>query len=228
MSKCVLICAGDLLNTGFNIAPDDLVIACDAGALYCDVIGIKPTVIIGDFDSITPEDYEPLESKASMVLSFDEALETPLNMSDSILIRLPVEKDDTDTLAALRYGLAKGYDEFHFYAGTGGLLDHTFSNIQCLAFLKENDAKGYIWDQDGMITLIKNESISFKKEMDGRVSVFAFNGPARGVTIEGLYYEVKNCELSGSFPLGVSNSFVGKESTVSVEEGCLLVMVYWD
>lgn len=228
MSKCVLICAGDLLNTGFNISQDDLVIACDAGALYCDIIGIRPNVIIGDFDSITPEDYEPIESKASRILTLGEAMDSPLDLDETLLIKLPVVKDDTDSLAALRYSLSKGYDEFHFYAATGGLLDHTFANIQCLAFLKENGAKGYLWDQDGMITLIKNESISFKKEMDGRVSVFAFNGPARGVTIEGLYYEVKDCELSGSFPIGVSNSFVGKESTVSVDDGCLLVMVYWD
>lgn len=212
MSKCILICGGDLLNTGIKAEKEDLIIACDAGVLYCELLEIRPHMIIGDFDSLMPEDYERVKEL----------------YSDIPIVKLPVVKDDTDSLAAIRIGLEKGYKEFHLYAATGGLLDHTFANIQCLSFIKESGGKGYIWDQDGMITMITNESISFKEDMEGRVSVFAYGGDAIGVDIEGLYYEIKDETLSCTFPVGVSNSFNNKKSTVSVREGTLLIMVYWE
>jgi thiamine pyrophosphokinase len=56
------------------------------------------------------------------------------------------------------------------------------------------------------------------------VSVFCLGEPARGVTIRGLQYELEKGTLESGFPLGVSDHFVGKESSVSVENGTLIVM----
>lgn len=49
---------------------------------------------------------------------------------------------------------------------------------------------------------------------------------ARGVTIQGAKYCVEDVTLTGSFPLGVSNSFTGKNAEISTKEGKLLII--WD
>ena len=76
---------------------------------------------------------------------------------------LPVKKDDTDMLAAIKEGLKLGYKEFVIYGGQGGRLAHTMANIQCLNYLKEKGARGYLMDGDGMILVAKNETVSFKR-----------------------------------------------------------------
>ena len=49
--------------------------------------------------------------------------------------RLPVEKDDTDTGAALKRGWRLGYRAFALYGCGGGRVDHLLANLQCLARL---------------------------------------------------------------------------------------------
>ena len=47
---------------------------------------------------------------------------------------------------------------------------------------------------------------------------------ARGVTLRGLKYPLERYTMTGSFPLGVSNQFLGQPASVSVEDGCLLLL----
>ena len=47
---------------------------------------------------------------------------------------------------------------------------------------------------------------------------------AEGVTLTNLKYPLENDTLSSSFPLGVSNQFLGQPASVSVEDGCLLLL----
>ena len=92
-NKCILICAGDLEIAEIPEKREgDLVIAVDGGYLYCQVLGIEPDVVIGDFDSLGEDNRAQIGPGQRMI---------SLN---------PV-KDDTDTLAALRLGLAEGYRE---------------------------------------------------------------------------------------------------------------------
>jgi len=44
------------------------------------------------------------------------------------------------------------------------------------------------------------------------------------VSITGLRYELTGASLTSSFPLGVSNAFVGKNATVTVENGAILII----
>ena len=233
--RCIIVCAGDLEISQIPLKKEDLVIAVDGGYMYCRVLEITPDVIIGDFDSLE-EPYASevrelermcaAEDRESVVACVDEAR---VQAAKSIrVIRLEREKDDTDTMAAIRCGLQAGCREFHLYAAMGGRLEHTIANLQSLLFLKKNGAKGYLWDAFSMTTVICNESISFRKSMEGLLSVFAINGDAKGVTETGLKYELHRDVLESSFPRGVSNEFIGEEATVSVEDGSLLVLARWE
>ena len=71
----------------------------------------------------------------------------------------------------------------------------------------------------------KDESVTFPETDSGYLSVFAYSKKAEGVTLKGLKYELADACLTDSFPLGVSNEFVGKKSSVDVRKGVLLLVL---
>lgn len=212
-NKCYLIAAGDLTVGEIGVDEDDFVIAVDGGLDYCAVLQIEPDLIIGDFDSVGEEQKEAIK------ILKEEIPER--------IIQLKPEKDDTDMLVALKKGLELGYKEFRIYGGTGGRFDHTLANIQCLLFLKNHDAVGYLVDGAGMTLVIKNEAVSFKADLEGYLSVFSLGKEAKGVSIKGLKYEVENYTMTNDFPIGISNEFIGEKATVEVKDGELVLMLQY-
>ena len=201
MKRCFIYAAGSFFGLRERPRPGDLQIAADAGLRLCRELGRTPDLVLGDFDSM-------------------DVSEAPADA-----LRVPVEKDDTDTGLALREGLRRGCREFFIYGGTGGRrLDHTLANLQSLAFLRENGARGWLYDRDFVYTVIKNETLTLRREVDwGLVSLFALGDRARGVTLTGLQYPLDHAELTCAFPLGVSNHFAEERAAVTVEDGLLLV-----
>ena len=143
------------------------------------------------------------------------------------VIRLQCEKDETDGLAALQEGLKRGYTEFRIYAGTGGRFDHTLANIQCLIYLKNRGANGYLVDGMGMMLVIKDEAIHFKRNLKGTLSLFSMVEESKGVTIRGMKYELDCASVRNDFPLGISNEFIGQEAEILVEDGTLVCMLQY-
>lgn len=213
MSKCILVCAGDLTVGSIPVSEGDYVIAVDGGLMYCESLGIEPDLIVGDFDSLTD--------------SFAEALKEIESKFPEKVVRLNPMKDDTDTMAALKIGIEKGFEIFYMYGCGGGRLEHTIANIQSLIYLKDRGLKGYIMEGEGMTFVIRNESVSFKETMEGFISLFALDPVIKGVTEKGLKYTLEKSELTYGFPLGVSNEFTGVLSEIVVESGTALVVVNW-
>lgn len=214
MKKCVIVGAGACdarkLEKQLVTGDGDLCIAADGGLDHLLAIGRIPDIVLGDMDS--------LGNKAMADLS-DAGFRVK---------RLPVEKDDTDMLAAVKEGLAAGYRRFELYGALGGRLDHTFANIQCLLYLLNRDARGIIVGDDVTLMLIRNEKIFFAAADAGsgrRVSVFAFGGDAGGVSEKGLKYLLNNVTVKLEFPIGVSNEFTGEDAEIEVEDGMLLICV---
>lgn len=202
-------------KTGAEIAAqcnDSLCIAADGGLKLMQALGIVPDLIIGDMDSL--EEDSLLERYAA-----DRTVRVK---------RLPVEKDDTDMLAAIREGLHAGCGFFELYGALGGRIDHTLANIQCLLFLLNHGAYGVLFGKGQRIELLKNARICFPKDMyrkNRRLSVFAFGKDARGVTEKGLKYTLDDTVVRMDFPVGISNEFLDCESFVEVKDGMLLVCV---
>ena len=177
-----------------------LVIAADGGLTYLEEIGVKADVAIGDFDSLgyIPDSCE--------------------------VISYPAEKDDTDMMLAIRYAISKGYSDFRIYRGLGSRLDHTIANIEALNYLAKNNCRGYLYDNKTTLTVIHSNSIEFDESKQGVISIFALDEKVYGVDIIGLKYILENSELSNSFPLGISNEFIGQKSSVSAKSGSLLII----
>lgn len=201
MKRCFIFAAGTFY--GLRECPDsgDLIIAADAGALTCRRAGIVPEILLGDFDSME------------------------LPEGDERVFRLPVEKDDTDTLAAVRTGLDRGFAEFYVYGGTGGKrLDHTLANLQTLLFLRRRGARGYLYGDDFVWTVIENESLRITRTVEqGLFSAFCLGDRAEGVYEAGFQYSLQNAVLTPDFPLGVSNHILEPEALIAVRQGALAV-----
>ena len=201
MARCVIFGAAEFDSLLLPIEQDDLTIAADGGVIHCAQIGREPDVILGDFDSLG---YVPQGAQV-----------------------FPVEKDDTDVMLAIRHGLAAGFREFLIYGGMEGKrLDHTVANLQALAFLRTEGARGYLIGREQVATVIEKETAVFGAGSSGILSAFCLGKDALGVTIRGLQYPLEDGALTADFPLGVSNHFVGKEAEITVKSGKLLLM--WD
>ena len=199
MAKCVIFCAGEFAGLAESLGKEDLVIAADGGYDHVVKLGICPHIILGDFDSLG---YVPQGAKV-----------------------FPVEKDDTDAMLAARKGLAAGFREFVFYGALEGpRLDHTVANFQTLQFLADQGATGYLVGQTQTVTLLQKEALSFPASARGIVSVFSMGNTAEGITLEGLQYSLTDGSLTNGFPLGVSNHFVGKEASITVKKGSVLLI----
>lgn len=211
--NCILIGAGDLAISEIPVGENDLCIAVDGGYEYCKLLEITPDYILGDFDSISEKEAETVAEIAKQ--------------QEEKVIILPVEKDDTDMLAAIKLGLSEGYQSFRIYGGMGGRIEHTIANIQCLLYLKEHNAVGYLMDGTGMILVAKEEEISFQDSLEGYMSLFSM-GDAATVTIENMKYSLKEQEITNSFPIGISNEFIlGEKGKVTVHKGAVVMIISW-
>ena len=230
MPTCYIVGAGDFTPRGFAPVPGDLVLAADGGyrALYS--LGYMPDLLLGDFDSLGDLPLPP----------------------DLPVLRFPARKDDTDTGLALRHGLDRGYRDFALYGCAGGRVDHLLANLQSMARVSrlgaairlaapEYDAwalTGPAPDTSAPDTLEPHASASHASAPDGPaatltlpdrpggtlVSVFCHGDRAEGVTLTGLSYPLDGADLTGDFPLGVSNRRLeGQPATVSVRRGTLLI-----
>ena len=179
----------------------DYVIAADRGFDSLVAYGVRPDLAVGDFDSLGHRPNHPN------------------------VIQLPAEKDDTDMVFALRKGLELGYRRFVLLGGVGGRLEHTLGNLQLLDWLACQGGQGFLAGEKTAATCIRDGmSVTFPPSMTGYLSVLSNSGRAEGVDLTGLKYPLNGYTLTGSFPLGVSNQFLGQEASVSVKQGSLLLI----
>lgn len=196
---CCIFGAGPFFGLARPLSPGTLVIAADGGYQHCIQAGLHPHLLLGDFDSLS---------------------EPPVGLTTQ---RFPAEKDDTDMMLAIKAGLSRGKRSFHLYGGTGGRLDHTIGNLQALLYLARHHARGYLYDDQFVFTAIQGSSLHLPARADGIFSVFCLGDDARGVSIRGGQYPLNDVVLTASFPVGVSNHFIGKPVEISVAQGSLVI-----
>lgn len=199
---CYIFGAGPIsLPLKFLPSPKkDFVIAADAGYKTLSKCGLKPDLLVGDLDSLgsAPDDVE--------------------------LVRFPTIKDDTDMMLAFKEGMKHGYTNFIIYGGLGGRIEFTLANMQILYNVVNSGCRCFFVGENCLVTATRNGKFRFNSSFNGRISVFAGNNDAFGVTISGLKYTLDNGVLHYDNPLGVSNEFIGKSGEISVENGIICVV----
>lgn len=192
------------LPKDIHISAGDFVIACDYGYSHAKKLSIKPNLIVGDFDSYT--DRLP---------------------NDIPIIRVPSEKDDTDTMLAISQGLGLGYKSFTIYGATGGRLDHQVANLQIAASVCAMGANCRIVDDKNILYTLKNGTLTLPRPQEKNcfISVLSHTQKSYGVTLQGLKYPLDNYTMTNTYPIGVSNEFAEDFCTISVLDGILFVII---
>lgn len=185
-----------------------VLLAVDGGYAYLDEMGVLPDHVIGDMDSMPEE----LKQKV-------------LSLPEDQFTCLPVEKDDTDMLAAMKYVQKLGITEVILFGGTGGRFDHTFANLQSMLFFKKNGGNVVMQDDQNELRLLSNETVTFQGKEGKRMSLFAITPEVKDVTLKGFHYPLTNAKLTPDYPIGVSNEFVCREASVTVGTGTALLMI---
>lgn len=208
MSRCVLVAAGqicDYKRAKAFLQPDDFLIFCDGGLIHADGLGIKPDLIVGDFDSCDSED----------LARWKDSCET---------VRLPREKDDTDTFFAVKLALERGYDDFLLLGAMGGRFDHALGNVSILLYLDGLGKKAVLVDDYSQMQIVGKEPF-YIEDSCSYFSVLTVAGDVSGVNIKNAKYPLENASLSSDFQLGISNEVLpGKIAEISVEKGRVLVV----
>lgn len=203
MNRCVIVGGADIRNADYireRLRPDDYVIFCDSGLKHLEALRTEPGLIVGDFDSH----------------------ENP-NL-DAETIVLPCEKDDTDTVFAVKEAIRRGYEDFLLIGVIGARLDHTLGNVSILLYLDSLGKTGRIIDDYSEMEIVSGKPAAIGPEYPF-FSLLNVSGCARGVTITGAKYPLNDAEITCEYQYGVSNEVLpGGRATVSVKCGKLLLI----
>lgn len=181
------------------------IICADAGYETALRYGIKPDLIVGDFDSATqkpPPEYRNLV--------------------------LPVQKDVTDTMFAVIKGFSKGLRDFLLLGCLGGeRFDHTMANLEVLQYIAEHGGHGVLADETTKVLLLKDHRLRLRDMKGITVSVFPYCGSSCTVSYDGLEYPLNKRTLNcGGTLMGVSNSVVSQEASIRVHGGTALIVLF--
>lgn len=206
-SNCIIFGAGDLYIKDIAVPSDTMVIAADGGIYHTKKLGIRPDVILGDFDSSDIKEHT----------------------KDAIVF--PAEKDYTDMFLAIEHGYNAGIRTFHIYGALGGKrIDHTIANLQILEHFAKLNCEIFLYGENQIITAIsaindKGATVQFDSSLSGYISLFAVGSKVTGLTINGLKYTLYDYTLTTDFPICISNEFCGFESTIKFSSGTLLIVI---
>ena len=209
MSRCVILAAGPV-DEPDRLRPllraDDWFIAADGGGRLAAALGVKPAVLVADFDSSAPPDTG----------------------GDTEIVRLPMEKDWTDTQAAAMLALDRGYRDFLLLGCTGGRLDHTLANIAVLLYLLRRGADALMADERNFLRLYGPGRYRVERRAGYKLSLFPYGGEVEGITVKNVRYPLEKARLTPDNSLGVSNEFLENPAEISFDKGVLMVFLSKD
>ena len=203
MQRCVIVGGAGIREyqrIRESLRGDDWFVYCDGGLKHVHELGREPNLIVGDFDSH----------------------EQPATDTETIV--LPCEKDDTDTVYAVKEAVRRGFRDFLLIGVTGERFDHTFGNISLLLYLDSLGIPACILDDYSEMSIISRGTAEVKEDCSW-FSLLNISGTAKGITIRGAKYPLTDGEITSEYQYGISNEVLpGETACISVREGRLLLV----
>ncbi len=203
MRRCVIVGGATINNYKIlekYLNTDDYYIFCDSGLNHLSNMNIQPNLIVGDFDS-----HKCPETNIETIV-------------------LPCEKDDTDTVFAVKEGIKRGFDEFVLIGVVGQRFDHTFGNISILCMLDSLGKQAILIDDYSEMEIVSDKP-KFIDDTFAYFSLLNISGVANGIYIENAKYNLENATITSEYQYGVSNEVLkNRVSKVYLKEGRLLLV----
>lgn len=199
IKQCCIFAGADFSLT---VTPPEnaLIIAADSGYNTVKRLNLIPDIVLGDFDSLGGKPDCSCE-----------------------VITAAEEKDDTDTMLAVKTALSRGYTDITVYGAVGGRLDHTAANIQTLSYILKNGGFGRLVGERDTVELLAAGDYSYKRRSGEYMSLFSYSENAV-LTTSGTKYNLTSYRLDNTFPLGVSNEIIEDKCRIFVQSGQILVI----
>jgi thiamine pyrophosphokinase len=211
MKRAVIFLNGDRPSRDVifaTVKTTDIIICADGGAKYALECGILPSIVLGDFDSLSK-----VLQKKLIKLAVERHEFSP-------------EKDFTDSELAIKYALQKGFRDIIVLGAVGDRMDHVFSNITHFSKVVSDTSALKITIIDKRQTLyFVNDTITIDDKKGKTISILSVVGDAQGVTTEGLKWKLNDEVLFFGQPRGVSNIVGSKKAEIRVKKGVLLVIL---
>lgn len=207
--RVVLFAAGqvtDYTRIRSFLGEPDLIICADGGVRHAVALDLTPDLVLGDFDSIAPDLLRDVTERGIPIL------------------RVPVEKDQTDTELALREAVGRGAREILMVGASGDRLDHTLSNVLLLPGIPSGVQVSLVDDKNLVRLLRPGDAATVAGRPGEYLSLLPLTPEATGVSITGVKWPLADATLRWGESLGVSNQLADAAATVSVRTGLLLVI----
>ena len=206
MPRALIFANGEPGHPGLTrslVQPGDYVIAADGGARQALAIGLIPSIIIGDLDSLSETEVQAFTDMEVKILRF------------------PSAKDETDLELALAYALGGGYSPVIILGAFGGRLDQSLGNITLLTSPKALEARVRLDDGATEAFFIIAEA-RVEGAPGDTVSLIPWGAPVEGVSTAGLAYPLRDETLYPFQTRGISNQMLTATAGVSLKKGTLL------
>ncbi|WP_339314461.1 thiamine diphosphokinase [Paenibacillus sp. FSL R10-2734] len=207
-SKRVVIFAGGELSPEYFALLDeaDFIIGADQGALFLISHGFTPDIAVGDFDSVSSEALQEIESKSKKTITCDA-----------------VNKDLTDSEMALDIAMDQQPESILLLGVTGTRIDHSLASIQMMTRALQRQINCYVIDTHNYITLTGSQAVINDLGYT-YVSLLPLTPEVSGITLEGFQYPLTDATLKLGQSLGVSNKLISSSGTVTIRSGLLLII----
>ena len=196
--RAVIIGNGNIRDYEYirsKIRTDDFIICADGGLRQAKMLGLKPDVAVGDFDSA---------KKDSSVKTYE----------------YPTRKDYTDGELAVDYAIDNGFDEIILIAMTGSRIDHTIENI--LLLTKHENMR--LIDDDNEIFIV-SERLELNGIKGKTLSIVPISGNLEGVSSSGLEYPLNDETLFFAESRGISNVVTEDTCIITARHGIGIVII---
>lgn len=182
------------------------VVCADGGALHAHALGLKPHTIIGDMDSLTPQEVE----------SFAAA--------DTRIIRHPPDKDETDLELTLLHCAEIGAESVTILGGLGGRVDQTLANILLLTHPAFSTLDITVVEGEQLLCLLRPGAHTISGDAGDTLSLIPLSASVDGIRTDNLKYPLKGDSLRLGPARGISNVMLAELARVSFVSGLLLLV----
>jgi thiamine pyrophosphokinase len=207
--RIIIIANGTLNDLSFyreQIREEDYLICADGGANHALAMGLIPHLVVGDLDSIDAQVKQKLCRVSTEFLQF------------------PPEKEKTDLELAMEKAIELSPQEIVLIGVFGSRrMDHTFANLMLMNLPLNCGIAVKVFDEDHEVRLVNSE-VTIQGQPGDYLSLLPLTAEVEDVVTEGLKYPLKGERLFFSSSRGLSNEFTGREASIKLSAGLLMVV----